>query len=38
MPHVPIATLESMSKKVLVRPCEADKTKGKNIIIGDPHT
>jgi hypothetical protein len=26
------------SKKVLVRPCAADKDKDKNIIIGDPHT
>jgi hypothetical protein len=37
-PPAPISTLEPTSKKVLVRPCVADKGKGKNIIIGDPHT
>jgi hypothetical protein len=33
---VPINTLETMSKKVLVWSCAADKGKVKNIIIGDP--
>jgi hypothetical protein len=37
-PHVPSSTLEPKSKKVLVRPCAADKGKGKNINISDPHT
>jgi hypothetical protein len=36
--HVPVATSEPTSKKVLVRPCAADKSKDNNIIIGDPHT
>jgi hypothetical protein len=36
-PHVPGSTLEPKSKKVLVRPCAADKGKGKNIKIIDPH-
>jgi hypothetical protein len=36
-PHVPISTLEPTSKMVLVRPCAADKVKGKNIIIDDPY-
>jgi hypothetical protein len=34
----PINTIELASKRVLVRPEVADKGKGKNIIIGDPHT
>jgi hypothetical protein len=38
MPPIPVSTLESTSKKVLVQPCVADKRKRKNIIIGDPHT
>jgi hypothetical protein len=29
MPPVPVATLESMSKKVLVRPCATGKSKEK---------
>jgi hypothetical protein len=33
-----VSTLEPTSKKVFVRPCAADKDKGKNIIIGDPRT
>jgi hypothetical protein len=33
--HVPVNTLGLVDKKVLVRPCSADKTKGNNIIIGD---
>jgi hypothetical protein len=37
-PHVPATTLEPTSKKVIVRPCAADKSKDKNIVIGDPHT
>jgi hypothetical protein len=38
MPPVPVSTLEPASKKVLVRPCIADKDKCKNIIVGDPRT
>jgi hypothetical protein len=38
MPHVPITTLVPTNKKVWVRPCAADKGKGKNIITVDPHT
>jgi hypothetical protein len=37
-PHVPATTLESTNKKVIVRPCAADKSKDKNVVIGDPHT
>jgi hypothetical protein len=37
-PPAPATTLESTSKKVIVRPCAADKSKDKNIIIGDPRT
>jgi hypothetical protein len=37
-PPVPATTLEPTSKKVIVRPCAADKTKDKNIVIGDPRT
>jgi hypothetical protein len=33
-----VTTLEPTSKKILVRPCAADKSKDKNIIIGDPRT
>jgi hypothetical protein len=33
-PVVPVAALEPTSKKVLVRPCAADKSKDKNITIG----
>jgi hypothetical protein len=36
--HVPITTLVLTNKKVWVRSCAADKGKGKNIIIVDPHT
>jgi hypothetical protein len=35
-PPVPVATLELTSKKVLVRSCAADKSKDKDIVIGDP--
>jgi hypothetical protein len=31
MPHIPVSTLEAMSKKVLVRPCVVDKGKGKTL-------
>jgi hypothetical protein len=34
--HVPIDILGLVDKKVLVRPCSADKAKGKNIIMRDP--
>ena len=34
-PPVPATTLEPTSKKVIVRPCAADKSKDKNIVIGD---
>jgi hypothetical protein len=34
----PINTIEPTCKKVLVRPKEADKSKFKNTIIGDPCT
>jgi hypothetical protein len=34
-PPIPISTLEPTSKKVLVRPCVADKSEDKNIVIGD---
>jgi hypothetical protein len=34
---VPVDTLGPVDKKVLVQPYSADKGKGKNIIIGDPH-
>jgi hypothetical protein len=34
-PPVPVTTLESTSKKVLVWPYVADKIKEKNIVIGD---
>jgi hypothetical protein len=37
-PPVPATTLKPTSKKVIVRPCAADKSKDKNIIIGDPCT
>jgi hypothetical protein len=37
-PPVPATTLEPTSKKVIVRPCVADKSKDKNVVIGDPHT
>jgi hypothetical protein len=37
-PPVPATTLEPMSKKVIVRPCAADKSKDKNVVIGDPRT
>jgi hypothetical protein len=37
-PPVPATTLEPTSKKVIVRPCAADKSKDKNIIVGDPRT
>jgi hypothetical protein len=35
-PHVHFATLEPTSKIVIVRPRATDKSKAKNIIIGDP--
>jgi hypothetical protein len=35
---IPVNTLESVVKKVLVRSCTTDKGKCKSIIIGDPHT
>jgi hypothetical protein len=35
-PYVHVDTLGPVDKKFLVRPCSADKGKGKNIIIGDP--
>jgi hypothetical protein len=34
-PPVPMTTLEPTSKKVIVRPCATDKSKDKNIVIGD---
>jgi hypothetical protein len=34
----PVNIVELASKKFLVRPEVADKCKGKNIVIGDPHT
>jgi hypothetical protein len=34
--YVHVDTLRLVDKKVLVRPCSADRAKGKNIIIGDP--
>jgi hypothetical protein len=37
-PPVPATTLEPTSKKVIVWPCAADKSKDKNIVIGDPRT
>jgi hypothetical protein len=37
-PPVPATTLESRSKRVIVRPCAADKSKDKNVVIGDPRT
>jgi hypothetical protein len=37
-PPVPATTLEPTSKKVIVRPYAADKSKDKNIVIGDPCT
>jgi hypothetical protein len=37
-PPAPATTLEPTSKKVIVRPCAADKSKDKNIVIGDPRT
>jgi hypothetical protein len=37
-PPVPATTLESTRKKVIVRPCAADKSKDKNVLIGDPRT
>jgi hypothetical protein len=37
-PLVPATTLEPTSKKIIVRPCAADKSKDKNIVIGDPYT
>jgi hypothetical protein len=37
-PPIPATTLEPMSKKDIVRPCAADKSKDKNIVNGDPHT
>jgi hypothetical protein len=37
-PPVPATTLEPTSKKVIVRPCAADKSKDKNVVIGDPRT
>jgi hypothetical protein len=38
MPPVPVTTLEPTSKKAITRPCAADKSKDKNIVIGDPRT
>jgi hypothetical protein len=38
MPPVLIPTLKPTSKKVLVRPCASDKSKDKNIVIGDLRT
>jgi hypothetical protein len=37
-PPVPATTLEPTSKKFIVRPCAADKSKDRNIVIGDPYT
>jgi hypothetical protein len=37
-PDVPVTTLETTSKKVLLWPCATNKSKDKNIIIGDPRT
>jgi hypothetical protein len=34
-PPVPVTTLEPTSKNVIVRPCPTDKSKDKNIVIGD---
>jgi hypothetical protein len=38
MPPAPITTFETTSKKFLVRPCPTNKSKDKNIVIGDPCT
>lgn len=37
-PPIPATTLEPTSKKVIVRPCAADKSNDKNVVIGDPRT
>jgi hypothetical protein len=37
-PPVPATTLEPTSKKVIVWPCATDKSKDKNVIIGEPRT
>jgi hypothetical protein len=37
-PPVPVTTLEPTSKKAIIRPYAADKSKDKNIVIGDPRT
>jgi hypothetical protein len=34
----PVNTIEPTCKEVLVRPKVADKGKGENIVISDPHT
>jgi hypothetical protein len=37
-PPVPVTTLEPTSKKAIIRPCATNKSKDKNIVIGDPRT
>jgi hypothetical protein len=37
-PPIPVTTLEPTSKMAIIRPCVADKSKDKNIAIGDPRT
>jgi hypothetical protein len=37
-PPVPVTTLEPTSKKAIIRHWAADKSKDKNIVIGDPRT
>jgi hypothetical protein len=36
--HVPVTTLEPTSKKVIARLCATDKSKDKNVVIGDTRT
>jgi hypothetical protein len=38
MQPFPVNVIELTNKKVLVRSEVADKGKGQNIVIGDPHT
>ena len=37
-PPIPVTTLEPTSRKAIIWPCAADKSKDKNIFIGDPRT
>ena len=34
--HFPVHTLELNNPKVLIRPEQAERAKGKNVVIGDP--